>query len=248
MLTCSSDMGATLFFYSIQLSLRKFWFDSTHDSQWLSNTWFKSTQDPKRISETSFKSTHDLKSFQKFDSNQLTTQKVFQNIDSNQLMTQWCISLPVSYDLFWAFNFTVDFAWSFLGFPLKCWLRMTSTRMGLSTQVPYPTNWFESAHDSSSISETWIDSVHDSSGFPGIDSESTQDSNVFPGINSDRLMIQNAFRFFDPNQVMTRPKSIRFWVDSWFDSESYQCLLLVYHIDNGWLHTLYHRFLLSLYR
>ena len=29
--------------YSIQRSLRKFWYDSTHDSQWLYNTWFKST-------------------------------------------------------------------------------------------------------------------------------------------------------------------------------------------------------------
>ena len=33
--------------------------------------------------------------------------------------------------------------------------------------------WFESAHDSSSISKTWIDSTHDSTGFPAINSISS---------------------------------------------------------------------------
>ena len=40
--------------------------------------------------------------------------------------------------------------------------------------------WFESAHDSSSITNTWVDSAHDSIDFPGIDSESTHDSSGFP--------------------------------------------------------------------
>ena len=66
---------------------------------------------------------------------------------------------------FWAFT---QYRWPFLGFPLNCCICMTF--FGHSTQVP----WFESAHDSNSISKTWIDSTSDSSGFPGIDSEPTR--------------------------------------------------------------------------
>ena len=40
---------------------------------------------------------------------QLMTHNDFTRIDSNQLMTQWCYSFPVPYDIFGAFNFTVDF-------------------------------------------------------------------------------------------------------------------------------------------
>ena len=82
----------------------------------------------------------------------------------------------------------------------------------------FPRTWFESTHDSSSISDSWIDSTHDSSGFPGnwlrmnsrfkwiprywfrsthdlsyfqeIDSESTHDSSGSPCIDSNRLMSQ----------------------------------------------------------
>ena len=46
-------------FYSIQLSLRNFWYDSTHDSQRLYKTLVKSTHDPKWISKSLFKSNHD---------------------------------------------------------------------------------------------------------------------------------------------------------------------------------------------
>ena len=81
-----------------------------------------------------FKSTRDSKSLQNFDSNQLTTQETFQNLDSNQLMTQWCYSFPVSFDIFWAFNFTVDLVWPFWGFQLKSSIHMNFLR--LSTQVP----------------------------------------------------------------------------------------------------------------
>ena len=51
-------------FYSIQLSLRKYWFDSKHDSQWLYENWFKTTHDSQLISEIWFRSTHDSKSIQ----------------------------------------------------------------------------------------------------------------------------------------------------------------------------------------
>ena len=68
----------------------------------------------------------------------------------------------------------------FLGFPLKCWLCATFFFGGGAFDWNASRkHLFESAHDSSIISETWIDSTHDSNGFPGIDSESTHDSSAF---------------------------------------------------------------------
>ena len=122
-------------------------------------------------------------------------------------MTQWCSFFPVSYDL--SGHSTFLLTWYDQAFDSSA----------------FPTNWFESAHDSSSISDTWIDSTHDSSGFPGIGSESTHNSSEFPGIDSYRLLTQNNSRFFDSDQLMTQRKNIWFWFDSWFDSESYPCLL-----------------------
>ena len=58
-----SRHGYDSIFYLNQLSLSKFWFDSTHDSQWLYKNRFKSAQYPKSISEVWFKYTHDSKSF-----------------------------------------------------------------------------------------------------------------------------------------------------------------------------------------
>ena len=111
--------------------------------------------------------------------------------------------------------FIPSFVWPFLGFQLSCWLGITY--FGLSTQMftsydlfgvfywsVFPTNWFESAHDSSSILETWVDSTQDSSSFPGIGSESTHDSSGFPSIDLDRHMTQTASPiFFDLNQHIT---------------------------------------------
>ena len=58
------DMGTSQnIFDSNQLSLRRFWFDSTHDSQWLNRNWFKSAHDSKWICEIWIKSTDDSKSF-----------------------------------------------------------------------------------------------------------------------------------------------------------------------------------------
>ena len=124
-------------FYSIQLSLRKFWFDTTHDSQWRYKNWFKSTDDSKWISEILFKSTHD----------------------SKKLSESWIESTHDTMMLF-----IPSFIWPFLGIQLNCWL---GDLFWLSTQVltscdllrvfdsnAFPTNWFESAHDWSSISET----------------------------------------------------------------------------------------------
>ena len=46
-----------------------------------------------------------------------------------------------------------------------------------------------------------------------------------PGIDSDWLMTQGGSPLFDSNQLTTQVKNICFWVDSWFDSESYPCLV-----------------------
>ena len=151
-----------------------------------------------------------------FYSNQLTTQKTFQNFDSNRLMTQklsgiliriksWLndsnqllISLTFFgpslnfVDLFWAYT---KFRWPFLGFH-----SISLTFFGHSTQVP----WFESAHDSSSISKTWIDSIHDSSSFPGIGSESTHDSSGFPRYWFRLIRDSKCFHIFYSNQLMTQ--------------------------------------------
>ena len=118
-----------------------------------------------------------LKRFQNFDSNQLTAQSTFQNLDSNHSWYNEAINSQ--------FRVTLLSWLTFLG-PSTQALNSYDI-FWLSTQMPSPENWFESAHDISSISETWIDSTHDSSGFQGIDWESTQDSSAFPGTDSDQL-------------------------------------------------------------
>ena len=191
---CSMQAWYDSIFYSIQFSLRKFWFDSTHDSQWLYKNWFKSAHDSKWISEIWFKSTHDSKSFQNTLIQINSRLKTFpecwfrSNHDSKNYLaywfesiTQWFESVVGFVDLCWAFT---QFRWPFWGFQLilltfwgfllKCCVYMIF--LGHLTQVP----WFESAHDLSCISKTWIDSTHESSGFPGIDSESIHDSSGFP--------------------------------------------------------------------
>ena len=126
--------------------------------------------------------------------------------DSNQLL----ISLT-----FWFFSISlkfVDLFWT----DAKC-------------QVP----WFESAHDSSSISKTWIDSTHDSTGFPGIDSESTHDSSGFPRYWFRLTHDSKCFPIFYSNQLMTQAKNIWLRVDSWFDSESYPCLPMAQEVKTA---------------
>ena len=66
--------------YSIQLSLRKFWFGSTHDSQWLYKNWFKSVHDSKWIFEIWFKSAHNSKQISEIRFKLTHDSKNFQNI------------------------------------------------------------------------------------------------------------------------------------------------------------------------
>ena len=117
--------GHESFFYSIHLGLIKFWFDSTHHSQWLYKNWFKSAYDSKWICEIWFNRLTTQKLTENFDSYQPTTQKIQNfdlnrfmtqktwNIDSNQVMTQWFESTVDIVDRFLAFT---QFRWLFLGF------------------------------------------------------------------------------------------------------------------------------------
>ena len=124
------DMGTTqILFDSIQLNLKKFWFDSTHDSQWLYKNWLKSAHDSKSISEIWSKSTYDSKSFQNILIQIISRlKKTLRNFDSNWLMTEnnrleyWFESSHDSVirincwyflDLFRVFT---QFRWHFLGF------------------------------------------------------------------------------------------------------------------------------------
>ena len=47
-----------------------------------------------------------------------------------------------------------------------------------------------------------------------------------PGIDSYWHMTQSASPFLDSDQLMTQAKSVWFWVDSWFDAESYPWMLV----------------------
>ena len=141
----------------------------------------------------------------RIDSNQLTTQSRFLIFNSNRLSTQksfqFFIQINSRHKKLSRILIQID-SWPKelsgilirinhdLMIRISCWLGWRF--LGLSTQVltSYDLfggcrlkclrrNWFESAHDSSIISETWIDSIHDSYDFPGIDSESIRDSSAF---------------------------------------------------------------------
>ena len=170
-LTMASDMGMTQnCLDSIQLGLRKLWFDSTHDSQLLCKNWFKSAHNSKWISEIWLKSTHDSKSFQHIfiQINSLLKKhcRILIQIDSWLKLCR--ILIRSGYDSmirincwfrwpFWASLNFVDLFWAFD-----------------SSALTWSSSWLNS------ILKTWIDSTHDSSGFPGIDSESTHDSSGLP--------------------------------------------------------------------
>ena len=138
-----------LIFYSIQLSLRSF--DLT---QLVTHNGFKRLDANQPTTQNRFlkfdSNRLKTKKLTEFYSNQLTTQKTFQNLDSNQLVTQWCNSFPVSFDLFGAFNLNVNWL-TFFKLSTKCDFRMTF--WGAFDSSVFQTNWFESANDSSSISE-----------------------------------------------------------------------------------------------
>ena len=128
-------MGTTPFSFIRFNNLRKFCFDSTHDSQWLYKNWFNSDHGSKWISEVWFKSTHDSKRFHHiliqisyrlktlplyFDSNPLTTQKNFPEFrfksihDSKHYLKYW---FEWSHDSMIRINSW--FRWPFLGLTLN---------------------------------------------------------------------------------------------------------------------------------
>ena len=185
-----------ILFYSIQLSLRNFGFDWTHDSQYLCKNWFQSIRDSKWFSGIRFKSTHDWEQLSEFWlKSTYDTKKKSQDLDSIQLMIQWCfpfISFLVSFDFLEASNITVDFVWPFwgggatrwsvdflwpfLGFRLGCFpdkLIWISSWLKLDLGYPWKSYW----------------STYDSKCFPIFQFQSTRNSSKKYLILS-RLMIQ----------------------------------------------------------
>ena len=166
--------------------------------------------------------------FLEIDSNRLTTQKVSRILiqTNSRLRNLSRILIPINSWLNDTIHSQVTFdhvliSYDLFGLSTKCWLVIWP--FWAFDSSAFPRNWFESTHDSSSISETETELM--TSGFAGIDSESIHDSSRFPGNDSARLMAQNVFPIFDSNQLMTQAKNIWYWVDSWFNSESYPCLL-----------------------
>ena len=176
------DMVTTHFLFNLN-HLKKFWLDSTHDSQWLYKNWFVSPHGTKWISEIWFKSTHDSKSFRIFWFKSTRDSKRLSRIDSNRLMTKKTLE-------YW-FESTVDFVEPFRTFTQFCWpfwgiSRNSLTFFRLSLNFVDLFWAFIKCLDSNQLMtravsrKTWIDSTNDSNGFPGVDSESTHDSSGFP--------------------------------------------------------------------
>ena len=104
---------------------------------------------------------------------------------------------------------------------IRPWLNL----FGLSIQLTSPTNWFESAHGSSSISETWIDSTH----YPTTSQELTLNQVMTQADSQVLIQIDSCFKIFPIFRFKSTHRSSKksfflFWTDKWFDSESYQCL------------------------
>ena len=130
-----------------------------------------------------------------------------------------------SCDLFWGFRpMCLELVWPFLGFRIKC----------------LPKIWFESTHDSSNISESlnrfdsWLKRL--SRELTQNQLTTQKDPQVLIQID---LWFKRLSREFIQNHLMTQAdprvliqissrivrKNNWFWVDSWFDSGSYPCLI-----------------------
>ena len=155
-------------------------------------------------------------------------------------MTQWYYSFPVYFWLcmiFWIFKSTLGM--TFLGFPIKCLLRMPF--FGLSTQVHFrevDSNQFMTQEvprrlesiqlmTRAAFQEWTQNQLMTQMDSPGNDSNRRIVQAASLGIKLVWLMAQNTSPFLDSNKIMTQAKkNIWFWVDSALGSESYRCLPL----------------------
>ena len=76
----------------------------------------------------------------------------------------------------------------------------------------------DSAHDSSGFHKSWFRLNYDSSGF----------QKCWFWFDS---WLKRLPKMLTLIQLMTQAKSLRLWVDSWFDSESYPCLVVTQILD-----------------
>ena len=117
-----------------------------------------------------FKSTHDSIWLYEFNSSQRlkACQKAFQNFESNWFMTRkiWIRINPWPiYALGSMYPYQWHYDWAYIPFDLT-WLCLLVWRFwAFDSTVSSGKNWFESIHDSRSISDSWIDSTHDSIAF-----------------------------------------------------------------------------------
>ena len=204
---------------------------STQTWNWVRHTFLRCYS----VSESFYSSrlmTHN--GFTRIDSNQLTNQSRFLKFDSNRLMTQkasrFFIQInsrlnklfrilirinswlnDVIHSLFvwplWAFNLTADLVWTYWGFPLKFWLRMTFLAIRLKwlpDKLIWIISWLKQYLGDLNRFNSWLKWIQ-RHWF-----KSTHDSKCFP--------------ILDSNQLMSQVKNILFWVDSWFDFALYPCL------------------------
>ena len=167
------------------------------------------------------------KTFQRLDLNRLMTQKSIWNIDSTQVMTQLFESSINFVDLFWAFT---KISWLFLGFH-----QVSLIFIGLSLNFVDLFWIFDNCLDSNQLMTQEVSRSLESiqlmtqADFQELTQNQLMTQVDSPGIYLDWLMTQSASPFLYSNQLMTQAKSIWFWVDSCFDSESCPCLIRSEH-------------------
>ena len=143
----------------------------------------------------------------------------------DSIVPLWLGLCPIGFHLvwpFWACRMQFDLVWPFWAFAQ------------MTPQEKDPNQLMTQAVSQRVESIQFITQV----AFQGINSESTHHSSRSPGIDSDRLITQVAFQGIDSepthdssgspridsNRLVTQRKNVWFWVDSWFNSESYPCL------------------------
>ena len=170
-----------------------------------------------------------------FDSNQFMTQKTFQyffpnqlmnkkiwNIDLNHIMTQWFDSTVDFVDLFSAFT---QCRFPFLVFSLN-FVHLFGLPLNFADFFGHSTKCLDSNQLMTHAVSRRLESIQlkTQANFQEFTQNKLMTQVYFPGIDSYWTMTQSASPFFDWTQLMTQAKGVWFWVDSWFDSESYPCL------------------------
>ena len=198
--------------------------------KWLSRIWIQVDSRLKKLSRVVIQISSQLKklsrSFIQIDLQLKSLSGILFRSTHESIIPLLLGLWPIGFDLvwrFWACPIPFHLAWSFLGLSTQMSSREIDSNQLMTQAVCRRVESIQ---------------LMTKAAFQGIDSESTHDSSGSPGIDSDRLMIQAAFQGIDSesthdssgspdidsNRLMSQAKNIWFWVDSWFNSESYPCL------------------------